>query len=61
MWLSLVSAADNEQLSGIRTPIANGFIFNSIEQAELIEPARRSDLSVIGFDDNPESAITPHR
>jgi DNA-binding LacI/PurR family transcriptional regulator len=54
--LSLVSAADDEQLWGIRTAIVDGFIFNSIEQAELIEPAKRRRLPfvVMDFDGGPE-------
>ena len=48
--LSLVSARNDQAAWGIRNALVDGFIFNSLEQISLIEPARRRRLPIVVMD-----------
>ena len=48
--LSLVSAREDQAASGIKNALVDGFIFNSLDQIGLIEPARRRRLPVVVMD-----------
>ena len=54
--LSLVSARSDQEAWGIRNAIVDGFIFNSLEQVNLIEAAkhRRLPVVVMDIDGGPE-------
>jgi DNA-binding LacI/PurR family transcriptional regulator len=54
--LSLVSGRSDQAASGIRGALVDGFIFSSLEQADMIEPARRRRLPfvVMDVDGGPE-------
>lgn len=54
--LSLVSGRSDQAASGIRGALVDGFIFSSLEQADMIEPARRRRLPfvVMDIDGGPE-------
>ena len=48
--LSLVSGRTDQAKSGIRGALVDGFILSSLEQADLIEPARRRRLPFVVMD-----------
>jgi DNA-binding LacI/PurR family transcriptional regulator len=48
--LSLVSGRSDQAASGIRGAVVDGFIFSSLEQAEMIEPATRRRLPFVVMD-----------
>jgi DNA-binding LacI/PurR family transcriptional regulator len=48
--LSLVSGRSDQASSGIRGAVVDGFIFSNLEQAGMIEPARRRRLPFVVMD-----------
>ena len=48
--LSLVSGREDQAASGIKNALVDGFIFNSLDQIGLIEPAKRRRLPVVVMD-----------
>lgn len=56
--LSLVSGRDDQAAWGIQTALVDGFILNSMEQANFIAPARRAHMPIVvmGPDGGPHAS-----